>query len=113
MWLTHIFPCLELMNPQPGKHLQPGWNVTAFASWRRWLRGGFPYAVLDGVTSAQPQRNIDAVRRVCLSSASVEARQNNRDFGPTLYDSTHNEFCRLCIPGPSTSRIRVMPSWHY
>ena len=22
-------------------------------------------------------------------------------------------FCRLCIPGPSPSRIRVMPSWHH
>ena len=22
-------------------------------------------------------------------------------------------FCRFCIPGPSTSRIRVMPSWHH
>ena len=66
------------------------------------------------MTSAQPQRNIDAVRRVCLSSASVEARQNNRDFGPTLHDSTHNEFLQIMHPrtfhikNPSDAKLALL-----
>ena len=41
---------------------------TVVASRLRWLRRGFPCAGLNGVTSGQPQRNIDGMQLVCSRS---------------------------------------------
>ena len=65
-----------------------GWSI-AVASWWRLLRRGFPCASRNGVTSAQPQRNIGALQRVQNCAARLICRRKKHDHVTPLLKELH------------------------